>query len=47
MGIDMKILSLNVRHGGGPRISSICEYVRAQDPGVFIATQKNRVPGTT
>lgn len=39
----MKILSLNVRHGGGQRISSICEYVQSQGPDVFIATEhRNR-----
>jgi len=39
----MKILSLNVRHGGGQRISGICEYVQAQDPDVFVATEhRNR-----
>ena len=35
----MKVLSLNVQHGGAKRIPRICDYVQAHDPDVFIATE--------
>ena len=35
----MQILSLNIRHGGGKRITAIVNYVLRQNPEVFVATE--------
>jgi exonuclease III len=35
----MKILSLNLRHGGGKRIPAILTYIAEQSPDVFIASE--------
>jgi exonuclease III len=35
----MRVVSLNLRHGGGARIPSICQYIESLEPDIFVASE--------
>ena len=35
----MRIVALNIRHGGGPRILPIVEYLKSKDPDVVVVSE--------
>ena len=41
-----RIVSLNLRHGGGPRISRLADWLLSKSPSAVVATEwRNNVPG--